>query len=163
MNHHLYFHIVWTTRDSRRLITRDVAVFLDRILRAIAKQERTQILALGMVMTHVHLLVRSHPMTAVPRLLQRLKGASSALAGRELQLPRDTQLYWAQGYTIHTVSPSAVEKVLDYVRNQTERHPHDAITGWSGNPEDSLNVEATTRELGEDMACLERAKELGSG
>ena len=142
MNHHIYFHIVWTTRNRRRLISREVAEFLDRVLRAIATQERSLVLALGMVMTHVQVLVRAHPMTTVPRLLQRLKGASSALAGRELQLPPDRELYWAQSYTIHSVSPSAVEKVRDYVRNQATRHPNEAIKGWRGNVGDPRDAGA---------------------
>ncbi len=39
-------------------------------------------LHLGILQTHVHLLVRMHPTTQLPRLLQRLKGASAVLAGR---------------------------------------------------------------------------------
>ena len=67
------------------------------------------LLELGMVTTHVHLLIRAHPTTTIPRLLQRLKGASSALAGKELGLPLEEQLRWAQGYTIQTVSRSMLE------------------------------------------------------
>ena len=130
MFHQIYYHIVWTTRERHPTITRDVAVFLDRVLRSIASQERALILELGMVTTHVHLLVRAHPMTGIPRLLQRLKGASSALAGKELGLPLEHQLRWAQGYTIQTVSRSALDIVAEYVRQQPERHPREIIQGW---------------------------------
>src|SRR5207249_6125281 len=36
-----------------------------------------------MVRTHVHLVVRLHPTTRLDRLLQRLKGGSAAIAGKE--------------------------------------------------------------------------------
>jgi putative transposase len=161
MFHQLYYHIVWTTRDRRALITRPVAVYLDRLLRAIARQERTHVLELGMVSTHVHLLVRAHPMTSIPRLIQRLKGASSALAGKELALPFEHQLRWAQGYTIQSVSRNALDKVSEYVGNQEERHPSEVITGW----------EPTGREPGLDeneeediaMECLERHRRVEEG
>ena len=157
MFHRLYYHIVWTTRDRRSDISRDIAEFLERVLRSIAEQERAQVLELGMVTTHLHLLVRAHPMTSIPRLLQRLKGASAALAGRELNLPTDRQLRWAAGCTIQSVSPGQLENVARYVRNQPERHPHDVIPGWSP-------VRATPEPVGpmidDSLACIERMKEL---
>ena len=130
MFNQLYYHIVWTTRERRLTITRSVAEFLDRILRSIARQERANILELGMVATRVHLLIRAHPMTVIPRLLQRLKGGSSVLAGKELGLPPEHQLRWAHGYSIQTISPRMLDAVRDYVREQALRHPHEAIGGW---------------------------------
>jgi putative transposase len=160
MNHHIYFHILWSTRDHRRLITRDGARFLDRTLRTIAEQERTRVLALGIVTTHVHLLVRAHPMTAVPRLLQRLKGASSALAGRALRQTPGRQLQWAPGYTIHTVSPSVVAKLADYVRNQAVRHPREAIKGWKGSMGDPREERSPPGQFEDELGCLEKVKRL---
>jgi putative transposase len=159
MFHQLYYHIVWTTRDRRRTITREVASFLDRLLRSIARQERAYVLELGMVSTHVHLLVRAHPMTTIPRLLQRLKGASSALAGKELGLPPDSQLRWAQGYTIQSVSLNMLEGVRSYVRNQGARHPGERIVGWEPTEADPELEEAGETE--DSIACLERIRRFG--
>ena len=78
MRHRLYIHLVWTTRARERLIDRDLARFLCRFLRAMARKERAYTLELGMVQTHVHLLGRVHPTAAVSQLVKRLKGASSA-------------------------------------------------------------------------------------
>jgi REP element-mobilizing transposase RayT len=158
MLHQLYYHIVWTTRDRRPLINRQIAIFLDRILRSLAHQERAYVLELGMVSTHVHLLIRAHPMTAIPRLMQRLKGASSAIAGKELLLPTEHQLRWAQGYTIQSVSRDAVDTVREYVRNQAMRHPHEVIAGW----EPKLAAPASGENEEEDtlMACLERHRRV---
>jgi REP element-mobilizing transposase RayT len=155
MPHQLFYHIVWTTRDRRPTITREVAGFLDRVLRAICRQERATILALGMVTTHVHLLVRAHTMTNIPRMLQRLKGGTSVLANRELELPIGRQLRWAQGYAIQTVSPRSLGPVRDYVLNQAGHHPHDAIPGWLPPPEPG----DASGELGTDFpACLGEAR-----
>jgi putative transposase len=130
--HRLYCHIVWTTRGRERLIDAGLARFLCAFLRGVAGQERTQILEIGMVRTHVHLLVRLHPTTRLDRLLQRLKGGSAAIAGKERHSTEGHQLRWAKGYSIHSVSARSVAAVRDYLRAQPRRHPDAVIPGWSG-------------------------------
>jgi REP element-mobilizing transposase RayT len=100
-----------------------------RFLRDIVRQERAVVLALGLVSTHVHLLLRIHPTTSVPRLLQRLKGGSAVIGTRENHA-RPEPLRWGKGYSIISVSPTAVESVRDYVRAQHRHHPELAIPGW---------------------------------
>src|SRR5690242_13035480 len=79
----IYCHIVWTTRDRAALIDAGLARFLCGFLRGVATQEGARVLEIGMVQTHVHLLVRIRPTTNISRLLQRLKGGSAAIAGKE--------------------------------------------------------------------------------
>jgi len=131
MRHRLYIHLVWTTRARERLIDRDLARFLCRFLRAMARKERAYILELGMVQTHVHLLGRVHPTATVSQLVKRLKGASSAVAAQE-GLGSQGRLYWAKGYSVHSVSTGALASVRAYLRHQPKRHPDEAIVGWEG-------------------------------
>jgi REP element-mobilizing transposase RayT len=134
MRHRLFVHLTWTTRDRASLIDLPRAEFLGRFLPAVARQERASVLALGMVSTHVHLLLRLDPATGISRLVQRLKGGSAVLAGREGHGPRDRPLRWARGYNLESVSPRAIPVVVDYVMSQARRHPHEAIAGWVGEP-----------------------------
>lgn len=82
--------IVWTTRDRHATIDRHRATYLWEHLPIIARQERARILELGIVTTHLHLLVRLHPSTVIPRLLQRMKGgtATQRSGGPESSLPQ---------------------------------------------------------------------------
>ena len=132
VRHSLYVHIVWVTRDRAPLIDATIAEFLWRYMRQVAAQERAQVLAGGLLTTHVHLLVRLHPVTSISKLLQRLKGGSSVLASKEGHAPVDRPLRWAKGYSIHSVSHRALPNVTEYVRRQNERHPQEAIPGWRG-------------------------------
>lgn len=125
----LYVHLVWTTRDREATIDLPVAQFLGRFLPAVARQERAGVHALGIVSTHVHLLLQLHPTTSIPRLLQRLKGGSSVLANREGHATT-RPLRWAKGYGIASVSPRALEAVRAYVMRQAAHHPGEAIPGW---------------------------------
>ncbi len=129
MRDRLYVHLVWTTRDREATIDLPVARFLARYLPAVARQERAGVHALGIVATHVHLLLQLHPTMSIPRLLQRLKGGSSVLANREGHVGAHP-LRWARGYGIVSVSPRALDAVRGYVLRQAAHHPREAIPGW---------------------------------
>jgi putative transposase len=130
--HRLYCHIVWTTRDREPSIDVGLARFLCKFLRQVAHEERARLLEIGMVRTHVHVLARVHPMTDLSRLLQRLKGASAAVAGKEHHSTESNRLRWAKGYSIHSVSTRNVAAVREYLRQQPAHHPGEAIPGWPG-------------------------------
>ena len=83
MRSRLFYHLVWTTRGRQSMLDAPSARFLDRYLRAVARQERVRVLAVGAVTTHVHVLFEAHPTTSLPRLIQRFKGGSSVLINRE--------------------------------------------------------------------------------
>ncbi len=130
MRHRLYVHLTWTTRDRAPLITAALARFLSGFLPAIAAKERATLLALGMVTTHVHLLLRLDPATDIARLVQRLKGGSALLANRDGHAGEHRALRWAKGYNLESVSPRVVPDVGNYVLRQALRHPDQAIAGW---------------------------------
>jgi putative transposase len=127
----MYIHLVWTTRGREPVITPDLAQFLCRFLRAIARKERAYILEIGMVRTHVHLLARIHPTVPVSLLVKRLKGASSAVAHQD-GVATDRPVYWAKGYSVGSVSASGLASVRSYLRAQPVRHPEEAIAEWKG-------------------------------
>jgi len=131
VRHRLYVHLVWTTRGRERLIDPELARFLCRFLRAMARKERAYVLEIGMVQTHVHLLARLHPTVPVSTLVKRLKGASSAVAARE-GLGGQGRLSWAKSYSVESVSGRALEPVRGYLRGQPTHHPYEAIVGWEG-------------------------------
>ena len=132
MRHRLYYHIIWTTRGRLPLLNAELAAFLGRYLRNIARQERAHVLEMGIVTTHLHLLVRTDPQTELSRLVQRFKGGSAHQANVERLGQGADGLRWAKGYTLETVSPRTLEAVRQYLRTQPERHPEEAIPGWTG-------------------------------
>lgn len=107
-----------------------VAEFLERFLPAVARQERADVLGLGMVSTHVHLLVRLHPTTRIPHLIQKLKGGSATISTAEGFTHPNWPLRWAKGYSLSSVSERALPIVHEYVLNQPAHHPRERIEGW---------------------------------
>lgn len=111
------------------MITAEVAQFLARYLPAVAHQENAAVLAMGMVTTHIHLLVTMAPTTGIPRLVQRFKGGSSRVAEIE---GHSTRLQWANGYSVSSVSRREIARALTYLQAQPKHHPLEAIRDWPG-------------------------------
>ena len=132
MRTRLYCHLVWTTLNREPTIDSGYAEFLCRFLRRIAWRERAQVLAIGVVRTHVHVLVEMHPTASVSAVVKRLKGASSSVARREGIGGSGRLLRWAKGYTAHSVGPGQLEVVRRYLALQGTHHPEEAIVGWRG-------------------------------
>jgi REP element-mobilizing transposase RayT len=133
MHHQLLIHIVWTTRNREATIDGHRAAYLWENLPVIARQERAHILEIGIVTTHLHLLVRIHPSTSLPRLLQRMKGGTAKAVNWHASVSGPA-LRWAKGYSATTVSPRHIEAAASYIRHQHTHHPTEAIPGWEGQP-----------------------------
>ena len=129
MRDRLFMHVTWTTRDRAALIDRRIAAFLAGTIPIIVRQERGRVLALGVVSNHVHLLIRIHTTTQIPRLMQRVKGGSAMVANRDGHATV-RRLRWDKGYNIESVSRRALRAVRRYVRGQSQHHPNHAIPGW---------------------------------
>ena len=130
MRDRIYVHLVWTTRERKPTIDQTVARFLSRYLVAVAHQERAGVHAMGIVRTHVHLLLQLHPTTNISKLLQRMKGGSAAVANREGHTEVARPLRWAKGYSITSVSPGSLLSARTYVLEQAKHHPREAIPDW---------------------------------
>lgn len=116
------FDVRWTTRDRSPLIDAERAEFVCRALRGIAKSEPVHVVAIGAVATHVHVVARLHPASDLCRLVQRCKGGTSFMAQRDRVGHSAAVLRWARGYNVETITPSAVESVVAYLRDHP-RHP----------------------------------------
>ena len=123
--HQLYIHLAWTTRDRAPMIDAATRDFLSEFYRRTAAREKADIVALAILRTHVHMLVRTTPRIDIPRLVQFLKGGSSYAASR---LPGNMLgLRWAREYSATTVGPRQLAAVIRYVEQQARRHPGEAV------------------------------------
>jgi REP element-mobilizing transposase RayT len=148
----LYIHLVWTTRNREPSLDAWSARFLSTYLQTVARQERCHLLALGIVRTHLHVLLAIHPLTLLPKLVQRMKGGSATVSNREGHGKKAVR--WAKGYNIETVSPRSLGDARRYVAEQATHHPAEAIRGWDGfvheeyDPDENRDpASSTSREL----------------
>ena len=126
MSSQFYIHLSWTTLERRPIIGPSEAAFLRRFIPAEAQRHRCDVIAVGVVSDHVHVLIRSPNRLDLPRLLQGLKGTSARLASMDGTISQ-TGLRWAKGHDARTVSPERLGAVADYVKQQGARHPRRAV------------------------------------
>ena len=123
--HQLYFHLAWTTLERRPMIDRTTQDFLNDFLRRTAVREHAEVVAIAILQTHVHVLVRSGPQVDLSRLVQLMKGGSSHAANR---LPENRLgLRWAREYSATTVSPKSLHRAVHYLETQEQHHPGEGV------------------------------------
>jgi REP element-mobilizing transposase RayT len=122
----LYAMLTWTTLRRLPLINAAVAAFLGSLLPVIARRYEVDVIAVGIVRNHVHVVLRLPARVDLPRLVQGLKGGSARIANRDGLMPR-APLRWASGYDLRSVGVRDLKRAIAYVRAQALRHPELAI------------------------------------
>ncbi|HEX8393048.1 MAG TPA: IS200/IS605 family transposase [Longimicrobium sp.] len=116
----LYVHLVWATWNRHPLITPALQPRIYAVLHRHAHEIGAEILGVGGMPDHVHVLARFPANLSIATLVQRLKGASSYYAA---QLGRgDSPFKWQGGYGAFTLSKRAVPIVRAYIANQEAHH-----------------------------------------
>jgi putative transposase len=75
----VYVHLVWGTWDRLPLVTEALRPMIYRAIGAACAEMGAEVVALGGIEDHVHLLVHLPATVAVADLAKRVKGASSHL------------------------------------------------------------------------------------
>jgi len=112
-----YVHIVFSTKDRRDTIPAELQEKLWAYLFGTCKNLKITLLAVGGITNHVHLLISLPPTIRLCDAIKELKANSSRWVGEH-----DIQFEWQKGYGAFSVSPSNLDVVQTYIRNQPEHH-----------------------------------------
>src|SRR5881397_2443704 len=123
--HRIFIHLVWTTLDRQPMINEPTKTFLDDYFKKTAARQDVQIVDVEILRTHVHMVIRTPPRIDLPRLVQFFKGGSSFAASR--QPDNVLGLRWAPEYSSTSVGPRQLDTVRQYLQNQPNHHPDEAI------------------------------------
>jgi putative transposase len=122
----LYVHMVWATWDRAPLVTPAIRDRIYPMMQRHADNLGAQVIAIGGIEDHVHVLARFPSRLAISELVQRMKGASSYLASQVMgELFR-----WQGSYGAFTVSERGLGRVRDYVLNQEAHHRDGTTHPW---------------------------------
>ncbi|HEY3331751.1 MAG TPA: transposase [Capsulimonadaceae bacterium] len=115
----LYVHVVWATWDRVPLIdARMESVIYPAILNE-ARSLKADVLAIGGIEDHVHILARIPASISVSEFVRHTKAASSLLCGKAFR--------WQGAYGAFSVSRSHVARVNSYVQRQREHHANGTL------------------------------------
>ncbi|OGU00679.1 MAG: hypothetical protein A2085_02820 [Gemmatimonadetes bacterium GWC2_71_10] len=148
MAHDYLLFITWKTWAGVMSIDQALAGKLAKALPSLAMAESAAILELAIMPDHVHAVVELTTRTDVPRLVQRMKGASARFANRDGWTR--THLRWERGYDARTVARDGLGRVRAYLDSQSEHHGRPLLARWTGpsRAEQAANVLETGRPLG---------------
>ncbi|MFY9618870.1 MAG: IS200/IS605 family transposase [Pyrinomonadaceae bacterium] len=116
----LLYHIVFSTKDRRPLITPDYQVRLYDYLGGTIRKAGGISLELNGTEDHIHLLARLRPDCALSDILRDLK--ANATGWMHDVFPSLKNFSWQRGYGAFTVSQSNVKEVRNYIARQKEHH-----------------------------------------
>lgn len=116
----LFVHLVWSTKNRERLLTKEMRPQLYQHFLDYASRREISIEALGIQIEHVHLLISLRSDQSVEDTVKLLKGESSHWINAE-NLIR-SKFSWQRGYGAFSVSASHVGAVKDYIKDQEEHH-----------------------------------------
>jgi putative transposase len=116
----LLYHIIFSTKDRRPLITPDCEVRLYDYIGGTIRALGGISLELNGAEDHVHLLAKLRPDRALSDVLRKLKANASGWMHRVF--PRVQDFTWQRGYAAFTVSQSNVREVRAYIARQKQHH-----------------------------------------
>ena len=116
----LLYHIIFSTKDRRPLITDAYQGRLYDYIGGIIRGLGGISLELNGTEDHIHLLAKLRPDKALSDVLRDLKANASGWMHELFPVVEDFS--WQGGYGAFTVSQSNVEEVRQYIRRQKEHH-----------------------------------------
>jgi REP element-mobilizing transposase RayT len=117
----IYVHFVFSTKERRPFLAdEELRRRLHAYLAGTCKGLDSPCLIVGGVEDHVHLLCRLSRTHSVSDTIKELKRESSLWIKREV--PSLAAFHWQDGYGAFSVSPSHVDSLTEYIRNQLEHH-----------------------------------------
>ena len=112
----IYLHLVWSTKERQKLLTRNARTSIHQHLMKNAIENGIDVEALAVQPDHVHLLLAFKSDQKLEQIVQLLKGESTHWANaQDLITPK---LAWQRGYGAFSVSASHVGRVKEYIRTQ---------------------------------------------
>jgi putative transposase len=108
-----FTHYVFSTKDRENTIPPELKEKLWAYLLGIANNLRVKTLAVGGTANHIHMLLALPPTIPVAEAVRKLKANSSRWLGEQ-----GIAFRWQEGYGAFSVSPSLLNVVQAYIRNQ---------------------------------------------
>jgi putative transposase len=114
----LLFHVVFSTKNREPWIAPQWKLELYSFVGGVVRNRNGELLAVGGVADHLHLLVRLPPTRAPADVIRDIKSNSSGWLHERNVFP----FAWQDGYGAFTLGPSAVRSVRAYIDNQEAHH-----------------------------------------
>jgi REP element-mobilizing transposase RayT len=107
-------HLVFSTKDRRKAIPKEMEERLWAYIAAICQKNKIFVHAVGGMDDHVHVLMQVRATLSLAEAIGLVKAYSSKWMGKSFA--------WQKGYGAFSVSASLVPTVVRYIQNQDRHH-----------------------------------------
>ena len=116
------YHIVWSTKYRRKVLSDDIEKRLKEILADVGKEKGFDIAEIEVVQKdHVHVFVSAIPKISISYIAKMMKGISGRLLLKEFP-EISKQLWngelWNPSYYVETIGSVSEEAIRKYIQNQ---------------------------------------------
>lgn len=120
--YNMNYHIVWTTKYRRKVLTPEIDEYLQKLLKEIGQAKGFEVIQSKVGENdHIHVFVSAHPKVSPSYIAKMLKGIS----GRRLfmDFPEiTTHLWknqlWNSSYFIESIGSTSQENIQKYIERQ---------------------------------------------
>lgn len=119
--YNVHYHLVWSTKYRRKVLTDEVEAFLKDVFTAVAADKGFTIDTMEVMPDHVHLFVSAHPQVAPSYMVKMLKGIS----GRKILMQFSDikkKLWkghlWNSSFYLETVGSVSEDAIRKYIESQ---------------------------------------------
>ncbi len=116
----VFIHATWATWDRLPLLVGEVEQRVHRAIGAKCDELGVDLVALGGVEDHLHILIRLPASISLAEIIGQVKGASAHLVTHEVA-PGEF-FKWQGGYGAFSVSARNLQQACNYINNQREHH-----------------------------------------
>lgn len=110
-------HVVFSTKDRRKVIDREFQAKLWAYVTGICRNLDIYVHSVGGTEDHIHILRQVPPVLTLSKAVATIKANSSRWASEQ-----GHKFAWQQGYGAFSVSASVIPVVVRYIQNQQEHH-----------------------------------------
>jgi putative transposase len=116
----VWIHLIWATKNRESVLHAGLRFKLYDAIRTIAEGKGYHLDFINGVEDHLHCLISLAPKFSISEVAKQIKGASSRWVNENSLM--EGLFEWQDGYAAISVSPSNIQKVRNYIRNQESHH-----------------------------------------
>lgn len=122
--HHCKYHIVWCPKYRYRILTGEIAQFIEKGIHTICSWKNVLVLELSVMPEHIHVILDIPPKYSVSYIMGVLKGKLAIKIFKDFSKLRKKTYwgnhFWSRGYCVSTVGLDE-EKIRKYVKYQEDQ------------------------------------------
>ena len=116
----IHVHLIWSTKERSRFLTGDVGRIVRQHILDYCAGKGIMIKGINIQPEHIHVLIALSGDQKIDEVVKLIKGESSHwINSQNVVRPKFS---WQRGFAAFSVSPSHVDRVKKYIRNQDVHH-----------------------------------------